>query len=162
MDLRTLAVARYWAEFCARSGVAETTTYDVVRFGDSDEMADRLLALVRTGPKRATAGLLEDYDDAEPVPEVDAYSVIVDGSNTPACVIQTTDVAIKPIREVDAAFAWDEGEGDRSLAYWMNAHTNCFTRRLAEQNRTFTDDMPVVLERFAVRWPELHEAAEAR
>ena len=153
MDLRTPEAERYWQEFCHRTGAPVEARHDVFRFGDSAEMADRLLDLVLNGPKRATAGLLESFDDDNPVPETGAYAVIVDGAGTPRCVMRTTDVAIKPLGEVDAAFAWDEGEGDRSLDYWLEAHRAAFTRQLAAENRTLTDDMPVVLERFEVLWP---------
>ena len=45
--------------------------YDVVAFGDSPAMADELGALVVKGPKRATAGLLRDYDSwREALPQV--------------------------------------------------------------------------------------------
>ncbi len=40
-------------------------------------------------------------------------------------------------------FAADEGEGDRSLAYWRRAHTNYFTRR-----GEFAPDMALYCERF--------------
>ena len=35
----------------------------------------------------------------------------------PRCVIETTEVSYRRYDEVDAAFAYEEGEGDRSLAY---------------------------------------------
>ena len=34
------------------------------------------------------------------------------------CVIQTTEIRHLPFDEVDAQFAFDEGEGDQSLEYW--------------------------------------------
>jgi len=46
---------------------------------------------------------------------------------------------------VDAAFAHDEGEGDRSLAFWRSAHRAYFTR-LGQ----FAEDMPLCCERFRV------------
>jgi uncharacterized protein YhfF len=57
-----------------------------------------------------------------------------------------------PFREVDEAFAWDEGEGDRSLAYWLDAHVAFFTRMCAVRGETFSEDMPTVFERFALVW----------
>jgi uncharacterized protein YhfF len=56
--------------------------------------------------------------------------------------------------QVDAAFAWDEGEGDRSLAYWRDAHNRYFARRCQELGVPFTDELLVVFERFDVVWPQ--------
>ena len=49
------------------------------------------------------------------------------------------------IDEVDASFAWDEGEGDRSLECWRRAHTDYFTRR-----GEFSPAMELYCERFRV------------
>ena len=43
-----------------------------------------------------------------------------------ACVIETTEVTYRRFSEVDAAFAYDEGEGDRSLAYWQQRAPQLF------------------------------------
>lgn len=61
----------------------------------------------------------------------------------PACVIETCEVAIKRFDEVDAAFAYDEGEGDRSLAYWRWGHERFFRKY-----GLFSEDMLLVCERF--------------
>ena len=45
--------------------------------------------------------------------------------------------------EVDAAFAYEEGEGDRSLAYWREAHRKYFGRQ-----GKFSEDMMLMCERF--------------
>ena len=151
---RTPEVEAYWQTFCERHGVDPDQRLDVWAFGSGAEQADRLLDLVLHGPKRATTGLLEYYeDDGEPVPDIGTYSVLLDGRGQPAAVIRTTGVEIKPMRDIDEAFAWDEGEGDRSLAYWTEAHRNFFSQHLAAKGRTFSDDMVVVGERFELLWP---------
>ena len=47
---------------------------------------------------------------------VGALSVVLDGRGEPICVIRSVKVEVRPFGEVDEAFAWVEGEGDRSLA----------------------------------------------
>ena len=50
------AVDRFFEQYIdERHSGAAATLADVFQFGDSAEMADRLLALVIDGPKRATA-----------------------------------------------------------------------------------------------------------
>jgi histidinol-phosphate aminotransferase len=85
-------------------------------FGDSADLADELLALVLAGTKTATSSALWEYEaDHEPLPQVGELSLLLDGAGVPRCVIETTEVAVVPMDQVDAAFAAAEGEGDRTL-----------------------------------------------
>ncbi|HJQ58666.1 MAG TPA: ASCH domain-containing protein [Vineibacter sp.] len=94
----------FWRGFCAASGTSGD--YDPVAFGDSPAMADELLALVLAGIKRATACLLRDVTlGGEAMPVVGGHVVVVDGAGHPRCVWRTTEVTIKPLIEVDDAFA---------------------------------------------------------
>jgi uncharacterized protein YhfF len=113
-------------------------------FGDSPVMADELLALVLAGIKTATCGALRDYaTDGEAMPAVGRRDVVLDGRGRRAAVIETTEVVVRRFDEVDAAFARDEGEGDRTLAYWRAGHRAYF-----ERNGGFAPDMELVCERF--------------
>jgi uncharacterized protein YhfF len=69
--------------------------------------------------------------------------VMLDGAGRPAAVIETTELVMQRFDQVDAAFAFDEGEGDRTLAYWRRVHRKYFTRQ-----GTFAPDMPLWCERF--------------
>ncbi len=149
---KTAEVQRYWRRFCALHGVPVDQPYDAYAFGDSAEMADRLSALVVHGPKRAAAGLLASYEPDEQICEIGLYSIIVDGRGQPVCVVQTTDVQVKPLRDVDASFAWDEGEGERTKQWWLAAHRTFFSRERASAGLPFSDDMPTVFERFELVW----------
>ncbi len=149
---KTRATDDYWARF----KVATATTadsYEVVAFGDSAAMADELAALVVNGAKRATAGLARDFEFGhEPMPVAGDHVVLVDGAGTTCCVWRTTEVTVKPLNQVDAAFAWDEGEGDRTLADWLDGHHRFFKRQAAEAGFTFHEDIATVFERFEVVW----------
>ena len=118
-------------------------------FGSDPETATELGLLVRDGPKRATASLRSAYEPDEPLPAEGDLSVILDGAGAPLCVIRTTGVEIRRFGDVDEEFAWTEGEGDRSLAYWRRAHVEFF----ATQGVDVTEDDDVVLERFELLWP---------
>ncbi len=54
--------------------------------------------------------------------------VALDGAGRPRAVVKTLELTRRRFHEVDAAFAHDEGEGDRSLAYRREAHRAYFTR----------------------------------
>jgi uncharacterized protein YhfF len=119
---------------------------DRFAFGDTPEMADDLLALVLEGTKTATCSALSEYAaEGEPIVQVGERSVVLDGRGRPACVIEICEVAIQRFGEVDAAFARDEGEGDRSLAYWRREHERYFRKY-----GLFSEDMLLFCERFRV------------
>jgi molybdopterin-guanine dinucleotide biosynthesis protein A/uncharacterized protein YhfF len=146
-ELTAARVEAFWAKFAAATGIDGPHT--AWGFGSDPAMATELGLLVRDGPKRATAGLRSEYGPDEPLPEAGDLSVILDGEGAPLCVIRTTAVEIRPFGKVDEEFAWTEGEGDRSLAYWRTAHTEFF----ASQGVEVTDADEVVLERFDLVWP---------
>ncbi|WP_324401847.1 ASCH domain-containing protein [Bradyrhizobium sp.] len=109
-------------------------------FGDSPALADELLALVLAGKKRATCwAVAEGLKGAE----LGKCMVVRDGAGWPRAVVKTIELTQRRYDEVDAAFAFEEGEGDRSLAYWRGAHQRYFTRL-----KLFQPDMMLWCERF--------------
>jgi uncharacterized protein YhfF/GNAT superfamily N-acetyltransferase len=151
---RTPALDDYWRTFCVATGLDPATPYQAWYFGDTPSLAHQLVELVLHGPKRATAGLSEVNDTLPQVkPVAGGYSVLTEHDGTPRAVIRTTLLERRSFAEVDAAFAWDEGEGDRTLADWKDGHRKFFTRELETIGRRFDESMPVDLERFELLYP---------
>jgi uncharacterized protein YhfF/GNAT superfamily N-acetyltransferase len=147
-------VQRYWSDFCVATRLPADTPYQAWYFGDSAQLAHELVELVLHGPKRATAGLSEFNDQmpqVKPVPG--GYSVLTEYDGTPRAVIRTTVLERRPFSEVDSAFAWDEGEGDRTLIDWMDGHRRFFSRELESLGRRFDESVLVDLERFELLFP---------
>ena len=109
-------------------------------FGDIPELADELVELALVGKKTATCWPASE--GAKGV-EVGKRWIVKDGQGRPRAVLETVELTRRRFEEVDEAFAADEGEGDRSLAYWRQAHTNYFTRQ-----GTFSPGMDLYCERF--------------
>jgi uncharacterized protein YhfF len=108
-------------------------------FGDGPELADQLLDLVVKGIKTATCSTEDEPNTSTP----GERWIVRDGRGEPRCVIETTEVSYRRYNEVDAAFAYEEGEGDRSLTHWRSAHRNYFGRQ-----GKFSEDMMLMCERF--------------
>jgi uncharacterized protein YhfF len=122
---------------------------DSFAFGDSPALADELLALVLAGHKTATSGLAAEYEaEGAALPRPGDVACVLDGAGRPACTIRTTHVEVKAFRDVDAAFARAEGEGDRSLSGWRDGHRRYFTRRCDALGIPFDEDLMVVCEHF--------------
>lgn len=113
-------------------------------FGDSPELADELLALVMAGQKTASCSSLVAYQ-SEPSPGIGAYNIIEDGRGKACCVVRTLGLMLVNFDQVTPEMAAMEGEGDLSLTYWRHAHKDFFSRA-----GSFTPDMPLVFEHFAV------------
>jgi uncharacterized protein YhfF len=153
---RTPEVETFWNAYRAARGVADQP-YDVCRFGSSPAMGDALLDLMLRGPKRATACLLRDVEaGGETMARVGGHVVVLDGAGRPRAIWRTRTVEVRPLDQVDAAFAWDEGEGDRTRADWFSQHVGYFTARAVAEGFVFEPSMPAVFERFILVWPPEH------
>jgi uncharacterized protein YhfF len=108
-------------------------------FGDGPALADELIDLVIKGVKTATCSTEDEPNTSTPGEQW----IVLDGSGAPRCVIEFTEVTYRRYNEMDAAFAYDEGEGDRSLDHWRDAHRSYFGRQ-----GKFREDMMLMCERF--------------
>jgi uncharacterized protein YhfF len=123
-------------------------------FGATRAHADELLRLVLTGVKTATSSSVWDMEaTGEQVPQPGELSIILDGAGMPRALLETTWVQILPFDRVDAEFAHDEGEDDRSLESWRKVHERYWRDHSADP-RGFEPDMPVACERFRVLYQE--------
>ncbi len=147
-------IAAYWQaylETLPADSPVRAERYVAEWFGDNPDLANELAALIVSGQKTATCSALWEWEaEGDPLPTVGLKTVLLNGNEEPVCIIETTEVTIKPYNQVDAQFAYDEGEGDRSLAYWREGHWRFFSRSLAQIGREPAEDMPLVCERFRV------------
>jgi len=152
---KTDLVRQFWQEFCAENpDLNADEPYQVWYFGLGSEDAKDLCNLVLQGVKTATASLPWEYEKKpEDAPVAGGYSVVTNYEGIPQCVIRTTELRVTPFNEVDAQFAFDEGEGDLSLDYWRKVHWNYFSRRCAEIHREPSETMLVNCERFQLLYP---------
>lgn len=140
--------------FCETTGTSADTPYQVWYFSNTRESALELADLVIAGTKRATASLV-DVNKLLPdeTPFVGGFSVVTDIDGDPKCVIRTDEVRLVPFRDVDEKFAFDEGEGDRTLEFWREVHHSYFTREAAKYGVTFDQDALICCERFSLLYP---------
>jgi uncharacterized protein YhfF len=110
-------------------------------FGDNPALAEELAQLVLAGLKTATCWAASEGM----LTTVGKRMVMLDGAGRPRAVIETVELTARRFDAVDAAFAFDEGEGDRTLADWRRGHRIYFTR-LGQ----FAEDMALMCERFRV------------
>jgi uncharacterized protein YhfF len=117
-----------------------TPALESFAFGDSQALADELLDLVLVGKKTATCWTASEGLKRS---EVGKRWVVKDGQGRPRAVVVSVELTRRRSEDVDKAFARDDGEGDRSLASWRQAHTEYFSRQGA-----FSWEMELYCERF--------------
>jgi len=151
----------FWALACRYAHVSDLDVYlgtpwgkavapQTWSFGDTPELADRLLELVLDGTKTATSGLESEYVDAgEPLPRPGDLAIVLDGAGTPRALVRTVEVVVVPFGEVTPTQAAAEGEGDRTLTSWRAEHRSAWEARGQEVD----DATRVVWERFKVVFP---------
>ncbi len=154
METKEESVNAYWEKFLSilpAHSSYHSKTYIAEGGGDSPEMADELGELTARGIKTASCSALWGWEaEGKPIPHEGLITVVLDGQGEPLCIIETTEVTIRKYNEVDSEFAQAEGEGDFSLEYWREAHRNFFSRVLPKFGKEFSEDMPLVCERFRV------------
>jgi hypothetical protein len=84
---------------------------------------------------------------------VGSRSLVVDSAGRGVAVIETTEVEVKRMGDVDVALALDEGEGFETLEEWRDAHARFFTgpemvAALGHPAVAIDDDTLVVCSRF--------------
>jgi uncharacterized protein YhfF len=128
----------------------------LAEFGFPGPLRDELVAAVLAGKKTSTTGLLEEYRrEGEPVESVGARELVVDSKGVGVAVIETTEVEVKRMGDVDLRFAIDEGEGFETLEDWRAAHVRFFTSpemvaALGDPAVPIDGDTLVVCSRFRV------------
>ncbi|HSQ27259.1 MAG TPA: ASCH domain-containing protein [Anaerolineales bacterium] len=145
------SIEAFWHSFLATSGdkAQDRSQPEAWSFGDNPALAEELCQLVLAGIKTATCSLLWEYEaDGEAIPQEGQLSIILDGQGNPRAIIETTQVTIQPFNQVDATFAYEEGEDDRSLESWRREHWRYFSRTSQAKGWQLDESMPLVCERF--------------
>ncbi len=152
--IKDCQIQAFWQRFLKANprNQSPLTYEDAWSFGDTQQMVDELAL---AGKKTATTSAAALYEiEQEALPQSGTYSVLLNGSDVPKAVLYLESVSIVPFDEVTADFAFLEGEGDRTLAYWRRVHEAFFRRAYASAGLSFHDQMLCVCEKFCVVYQE--------
>jgi uncharacterized protein YhfF len=150
-------IEAFWQLYLTTRGELPPPPLDsdpVWQFGDL-EAAGRVGQLVKAGIKTSTSGLLWEYEhNGEQLTQVGSYAIVADGAEDPICIIEVTEVEVRPFNEVDAQFAFDYGEYGRTLEQWRTASWEYFGAVCVEIGREPSETMPMVCQRFRLVYPK--------
>lgn len=112
-----------------------------IEFGTPGTSRAALVDLVLNGGKRATAGLLSEYEtEGEPVEHVGELLAMVDNDGAHVGTLRVTRAEVLRFADVPDEFALAEAEGDLNASDFRASHLDYWTRA-GEQ---VDDDTPVV------------------
>jgi uncharacterized protein YhfF len=119
-------------------------------------LRDKLVAAILRGEKTSTTGLVAEYEVyGEELPKVGERELMIDSAGNGVAVLETTEVRVIPLSEVDLQHALDEGEGFTTVTEWRADHAAYWRSaemRAALKNPEFTvdDTTQVVATRFVI------------
>ena len=116
-----------------------------LELGTPGEMRERLNGLVLSGQKRATAGLVTEYEEeGESLEYVGEQLAMLDDDGRQVATVEVTQVDVLQFADVPWEFAAAEGEGDADLEEWRAGHR----RFWGNEGTPVDDETPVVCLRF--------------
>ena len=147
-------VDRYWSQYVESlpaTAVRPVGYADSYYFGMNPDDARKISELVLNGTKTATGDLQWVYEaEGRPIPKPGDLCVVTNGHDDPVCIIETLEVQVIPYDEVGEDFAYEGGEGDRSLADWRRIYWDFIVSECAQIGRPPSKKAPLVMERFCV------------
>lgn len=152
-DPVTAAADAFWLAYleAAPPGMHQRTYFEAFQFGAGRSMADQVAHLVLDGIKTATSDLIWHMEwNQKPRWNVGDEHIVLNGSWQPVCVIRTTELEEKRFCDVDEAFAYDYGEGARTLEWWREHLYAWYANQCREMGVQPTEEMPLLCERFEV------------
>jgi uncharacterized protein YhfF len=122
-------IQAFWLEY-QKACQVQVEGFTATAFGHTRAVADELAALVAEGHKRAHATLERDFEaDGDELPRPGDHVVVLDGRGTPRAIVRLTHVERRYFNDIDEEFAFECGEGDRTLAWWLTARTSRSARK---------------------------------
>ncbi|MBU2982064.1 ASCH domain-containing protein [Lentibacter algarum] len=118
---------------------------ETFRFGDSEALCNKILALVRSGKKTATCEALRVYGrGGDEMPSVGRRDIALEWDGRPAVMLETVEVTTRRFVDMDDEFVAAQGEFS-DLAQWEQSYEAYFKR-----NGGFDTGMELMCERFRV------------
>ena len=172
---RRADIEPFWVDYQRACKIA-VPGFSASALGHTRATADALAELVVTGVKRAQATPLRDFaiepgadtaqvtdptddDDNDNIdsgfdfPQPGDHLVVLDGAGQPRAIVRTTHVEKRLFNQIDEAFAFEAGEGDLSLRWWLTAHRQDFAERAQNEGFEVHEGLALLLEYFELVWP---------
>jgi uncharacterized protein YhfF len=145
------AIAAFWQACIAALPALDLAgkKYALRCIGTTPEMNAAILGNIAAGQKVGTFPLplqLEKMGEALPQPGDLTIQLTLDGK--PKLLVRTTAVETMPFKSIGAEQTAIDGPSVRPIDVWRKIHIPYYTNILAGYGVTFTEDIPICVERF--------------
>jgi uncharacterized protein YhfF len=148
------AIQRFWLDY-QKACQPQVEGFTATAFGHTRLLADELATLIAEGHKRAHATLERDFEaEGDDLPRPGDHVVVLDGRGVPRAIVRTRHVERRYFADIDDEFAFECGEGDRTLAWWLAAYRQEFAERAEAQGFQVGEKAVLILEHFDLVWPQ--------
>ncbi|MBV8325104.1 ASCH domain-containing protein [Chryseobacterium sp.] len=147
-------ISIYWKQFTdsLQGSSAIPDLAGSFHFGGKED-ASSIAELVVSGIKIATGSLLWGYEHTA-MPAVGEYNIITDSDDQPVCIIETIGISVIPFDKVEDQFAFDCGEGDRTLQAWREMYWKYIRSECCRIGKKPVPDAPMICEYFKLVYKE--------
>lgn len=148
------SMTEYWGAFQKKhSGYDDVKQPQSFYYCDNKKDADECAELVVKKIKQATSPSVWWFKkNSEAFPQVGDLAIVTNWDGAPKAVIKTTKVEIVKFKDITSEYAFTEGEGDKTLAYWKKAHWDYYTNEMKKFDEYPTEEMEIVCEYFETIW----------
>lgn len=141
----------FWRRFCATDPSADGRPYDVLRFGETQAAADEAAELVASGRKTVAVTLRATLRaTGEAMPEPGRLRVVEDSEGRPVAVVETVEVTIQPLGDIDDRLTRASGKSGGSIKSWRRQCRASFGPQCRALGLVFGEDTELVCEWFRV------------
>jgi uncharacterized protein YhfF len=122
------------------------------RVGNNPALCERLLGYVIAREKTGVFSQPADFPDGH-LPQPGEYAVLIDFAEMPRCLIRYEDCALLPFHAVGPEHVAIETPPMRDVQKFKAFHRNYWTPILEARGERFSEDMPIVFQRFTCLYP---------
>lgn len=149
-------ISDYWNEFQLQhpdfKDANEPLSY---YFCDTKKEADACAELVIDKIKQASSPSVWWFEkNKEELPKIGDLAIVTNWDNEPKAIIRTKKVELVKFKNITSEYAFIEGEGDKSLAYWKKVHWAYYTNEMKPFGEEPNEEMEIVCEYFETIWPK--------
>ena len=128
--------------------------YAVRRMGNAPALCETLLGFVTTGQKTGLFSRPEELEATGLMPTPGDLVIFTDYAGNPRCLVRMEECRRLKFSEVGPEHTACESPAARDLETWRGIHRRYWTPILAAEGAAFTDDVPVLFQRFRLLYSE--------
>ena len=119
-----------------------------------EALCEELLGLIARGEKTGAFSRPKELEASGQMPVPGDYVILTDFAGEPRCLVRMVECRLTKFSDISAEQTACESPAARDPEVWRGFHRRYWTAMLAAEGDTFTEDMPVLFQRFKLLYSE--------